>query len=60
MQRERNRQQKEKPKAKRRASGLGRSESHFHVINLAFVPTYREPIRIVFISDVHGCAWVRV
>ena len=41
MQRERKRQQKEKTKAKRRASGLGRWESHFHVINLAFVPTYK-------------------
>ena len=55
MQRERKRQQKEKPKVKRRASGLGCWESHFPVINLTFVPTYRETIRIVFISD---CPWL--
>ena len=31
---------------------LGRWESHFHLINLASVPTYRKPIRIV---GVLGC-----
>ena len=55
---ERRRQQKEKPEAKTRASGLSRWESRFHVINLASVPSYREPIRIVVISDVHGGACV--
>ena len=46
----RERQQKEKPEARRRTSGLGRWEFHFHVIDLASMPTYREPIRIVVIS----------
>ena len=47
------RQQKEKLEAKRRASD-------FHVINLTSVPTYRESIKIVLISDIHGRAWVWV
>ena len=52
---ERGRQQKEKPKEKGLWPRLLRI---FHVINLTSVPTYREPIRIVVISDVHGGAWV--
>ena len=43
-------------KEKTRASGLDHWESHFHVINLTSVPTYRQGI--VVISDVHSHAWM--